>query len=86
MKFHELENVEFVKCHQANIQTKEQHDKADNEPEGCLECMEMYCNLQDDLIQDFIDSNPKRELVELMEQSNYENNGRLCFAIWSIPQ
>lgn len=85
MKYHEINNVEFVKCYDIDPLRKSKHDKAEETDEGCLECMELYYDLQNDLIDDFKYENPKREVDFILEQTNYENNNRLCFALWSVP-
>jgi len=83
MKYHEVHGVEFVRCDK--IDSKNIHESK-LEDGCCVECIELYEDVKESVIDDFQDENIGRLVKDMMEISHEPDTDRLNFSIWSVPK
>lgn len=83
MKYHEVCNVEFVRCDQ--IDKKNIHES--KLKDGiCKVCNDLYEDVKEGVIDDFEFENKDRLVKDIIEISHEPDTEQLSFSIWNVPK
>ena len=82
MKYHEVSGIEFVRCNQ--IDKKNIHESK-LEDGVCKECIDLYEDVKEGVIDDFEFENKGRKVKDMIEISHEPDTTLLSFSLWSIP-
>jgi len=83
MKYHEIHNIEFVRCDQ--IDSKNTHESK-LEDGVCVDCIDLYEDVKEGVIDDFEYENKDRLVKDIIEISHEPDTEQLSFSIWSVPK
>ena len=79
MKYDEIHDIEFVTCEKIDDNNKHNSKLVDG---CCKECIDLYEELKDDVIDDYQFEHKKRVIWDFMEIEHLPDTDRLSFGVW----